>query len=140
LTGQFRVLSAESQAEYESLLDEFVRVEKAADGLELELVRKMAESNWISRRAVRLQEGCFSKNRNPPKLEKGTAAVTIAIDHLERYVRYQTAADRAYARAAAELAKHRKERLAAERGFDPQNAATPPSASAQLMKKEVAAA
>jgi len=122
LSGTFRVLPGENQQTYDDLLDEFVRVQKPADGLELQLVRKMAESNWISARAVRLQEGCIV-NTSTPELAAQKLASAAVTDQLERFLRYQTAADRAYARAAAELAKCRKERLAAERGFESQKRA-----------------
>lgn len=116
LTGTFRVQPDESQEMYERVLDEYVRVEKPADEVELQLIRKMVESNWISARAVRCQEGCFLDQSTPELLKKGFSSCKISAQ-LERFLRYQAAADRAYARAAAELAKHRKERLAAERGF-----------------------
>jgi len=122
LTGTFRVLPGENQQTYDDLLDEFVRVEKPADGLELQLVRKMAESNWISARAVRLQEGCIV-NTSTPELAAQKLASAAVSNQLERFLRYQAAADRAYARAAAELAKRRKERAQAERGFESQKRA-----------------
>jgi hypothetical protein len=41
----------------------------------------------------------------------------VVLKELDKFLRYQTTHDRAYARAAAELAKRRKERATQERGF-----------------------
>jgi hypothetical protein len=91
--------------------------------LERELVAKMARHTWMSERAVRLQEGCIlPQPRTEQEAAEGYINVRVRTD-LDLYIRYQTANDRAYARAAAELAKRRKERQLAERGFESQKRA-----------------
>jgi hypothetical protein len=77
----------------------------------------------MSERAVRLQEGCIlPQPRTEQEAAEGYINVRVRTD-LDLYIRYQTANDRAYARAAAELAKRRKERQLAERGFESQKRA-----------------
>jgi hypothetical protein len=60
--------------------------------------------------------------RTPEHIKNNQAQFNIAPD-LERWVRYQTAHDRAYQRAATALAKHKKERRLAEIGFESQKRA-----------------
>jgi hypothetical protein len=124
LCGKFIVLESECQEDYNDLLERFMQTEKPVDDVERELVAKMARHTWMSERAVRLQNGCILAQPRPahePE-EEDYAFVAVRTD-LDLYIRYQTANDRAYARAAAELAKRRKERQLAERGFESQKRA-----------------
>ena len=100
-----------------------MQTEKPVDDVERELVAKMARHTWMSERAVRLQNACFLPQPiSAEEHAEGFANVCVRSD-LDLYVRYQAASDRAYARAAAELAKRRKERQLAERGFESQKRA-----------------
>ena len=117
LCGAFTVLASESQAEYDDLLERFLRSEQPADDVERELVAKMARSTWLSERAVRLQEACFLvQPLTPEDSANGKQGICVRVD-IDVYIRYQAAHDRAYQRAANELAKRRKDRRQAEFGF-----------------------
>jgi hypothetical protein len=121
--GKFQVLSCEDQDEYDDLLRRFMETEKPVDDVERELVAKMVRHTWLSERAVRLQEGCFLVQPQSPELEAaGQTGIAVRSD-LDNYLRYQTTQDRAYNRAAAELAKRQKERRLQAAGFDSQKRA-----------------
>ena len=116
LCGRFRVLDDENQAEYDDLLRRFLEAEQPADHVERELVAKMARHTWLSERSIRFQEACFLyQPQTPEQLANERQSVGVRVD-LDVYVRYQAAHDRAYQRAANELAKRRKDRSLAERG------------------------
>ena len=121
LTGQFRVLSWETQDDFDYLLEQFIQAEKPADAAETELVVKMAEHTWLSKRALRMQEACFSVEPPPPGQQpRGDGQFVGIRGDLDIYVRYQAAHDRAYRRASQELIQRRKERQIAARGFESQ--------------------
>jgi hypothetical protein len=123
LCGAFKVLECESQAEYDDLLERYLQSEQPADDVERELVAKMVRHTWTSERAVRLQEACFLvQPRTAEDKANGKEGICVRAD-LDLYIRYQTAQDRAYQRAAQELARRRKERLQAEVGFASQKRA-----------------
>ena len=120
LRGKFRVLDdIENQAEYDAFLDRLIADEKPVGEAELSLVVKMAESTWLSKRAVTMQNLCFAREADK---DKALGGMTVSLDHkqLETCLRYQAAQDRAYARASSELLKRKKERRLAEIGFERQ--------------------
>jgi hypothetical protein len=118
LSGQFRVIAGEDQAAFNDMLDEFMRDEQPIGIAEVELVKKMVESIWLSTRARRYQEACFVvKPQTPEQLARNEAEVAVRPE-LERYERYQAHHDRAYARAAAELLRRKKERRLQQNGFE----------------------
>ncbi len=109
LLGHFRVLAGEHQEKFGALLDQLVIDEQPAGIAEVELVKKMAESMWLSQRARRYQEACFVVKPQTGDQLAGNQAEIAVRPELERYLRYQAHHDRAYARASAELiAKKRK--------------------------------
>jgi hypothetical protein len=112
LTGKFRVLTTETQSEFDELLGGLLTSHSPADHAETELVTGMAESLWLARRANRLQDRCVEV------IESGDAdgAKTARLD-LNLYLRYQTTHERSYQRYAAELRKLQSERRKAELGF-----------------------
>jgi len=117
LCGAFTVIKGENQADYDSLLERFMRVEQPADDVERELVAKMARHTWMSERAVRLQEAHFLvQPLSEDDQQNGTDTIHV-LKGLELYLRYQTTHDRAYQRASAELARRRKDRQLFERRF-----------------------
>jgi hypothetical protein len=120
LSGQFRVIAGENQAAFDDMLDEFMRDEQPIGIAEVELVKKMVESIWLSTRARRYQDACFVvKPQTPEQLARNEAEVAVRPE-LERYERYQAHHDRAYARAAAELLRRKKERRLLQNGFESQ--------------------
>src|ERR1700685_1962592 len=123
LCGKFLVLESESQDEYNDLLERFLRAEQPVDDVERELVAKMCRHTWMSERSVRFQTACF-QHRPATDEEKANDRQHVAVlKDLHLYLRYQAAHDRAYQRAAAELAERRKDRALERRGFESQKRA-----------------
>jgi len=123
LCGRFRVLPDENQAAYDDLLRRFMEAEKPVDDVDRELIAKMARHTWLSERCVRFQEACFLYQPQSPE-EKANERQTVAVlRDLRIYTRYQAAHDRAYQRAANDLAKRRKDRASLERGIASQKRA-----------------
>jgi hypothetical protein len=83
----------------------------------------MARHTWMSERASRCMEACFLFQPQTPEQETRERQTVGVLKDLDLYLRYQAAMDRAYQRAAAELAKRRKDRRLAERGFESQKRA-----------------
>ena len=128
LCGRFRVLPSEDQAEYDTLLERFLKSEQPADDVERELVAKMARHTWLSERAIRFQEACFlfqppTPEQQKPDVEGRTRQSCGVLKDIDVYLRYQASHDRAYQRAANELAKRRTDRRLAARGFESQKRA-----------------
>ncbi len=116
LCGRFDVLPCEHQDDYDLLLQRLHEEEKPIGTAEIELVVKMAQHTWLCRRALVLQEACFSMEPPTPGQtpEQRTIGVRTTINN---YVRYHAAQDRAYRRASQELLQRRKERRQLEIGF-----------------------
>ena len=123
LCGEFVVLANESQEMFDELFAAFLEVEQPANPIEHELVLRMAQQRWISNRAIGYQNACFTvQPATEENIQTGTRSV--AVNHeLDRHLRYLASSDRAYARAAAELAKRQKARRLAEIGFESQKRA-----------------
>jgi len=121
LCARFSVLpEIEKQENYDTLLERFMEAEQPVDQVEVELVVKMAQSTWLSSRAVRSQNDCFvPMPKTPEQIKAGETPMGIT-DSLELAMRYHAAHDRAYQRASAELQKRKKERRLAEIGFESQ--------------------
>ena len=120
LCGRFKVLPSENQAEYDDLLRRFLQAEQPADDVERELVAKMARHTWLSERAIRFQEACFLFQPQTPEQEAKERQSVGVLKDIAVYLRYQAHHDRAYQRAAKELATRRKDRSLAARGFESQ--------------------
>jgi hypothetical protein len=117
LTGRFTVMPGENQEAFDNLFQQFMLDEKPVGSVEIELVRKMAEHTWLRERAARCQEACFVVMPQSPEQAANDEAEVRVRAELERYIRYQSHHDRAYARAASELLKRQKERRLAECDF-----------------------
>ena len=123
LCGKFLVLESENQEEYNNLLERFLTSEQPVDDVERELVAKMCRHTWMSERSLRFQDACF-QHRPFTGDQRANNRQTIAVlKDLNLYLRYQTHHDRAYQRAASELAKRRKDRAWERRGFESQKRA-----------------
>ena len=91
------------------------------------LVRRMAESEWLRARAVRLQTDCFTDYDN------------LNEKRLSLFIRYETTHERAFYRALKELQTLRKEKRNTEIGFESQKlkqAAETRAAEALNLKRE----
>jgi hypothetical protein len=83
------------------------------------LVEKMAQTQWLTQRALNLQGDAFLD-----QLENKQLGVP---KNLGLLIRYYTTADRAFHRAHNELVRAQKERKKCEIGFGPQKAEQPPA-------------
>ena len=110
LSGQFQVLPWEKSEEYEDLQDRLRAEYQPATPFEEELIGRMAQHSWLTRRALFLQETCFSPEMPLCEQEK----------QLALYLRYQTTHERAFQRCSDELRKLRNEKRKAEIGFESQ--------------------
>jgi hypothetical protein len=119
LCARFRVLEeVESQEAFDAFLNRLIEDEQPVGQAEIELVVKMAEHTWLAKRALRMQNNCFSlQPKTPEQAKRGEIPASVEIDSLERYTRYHAAQDRAYQRASAEFQKRKKARELAEIGF-----------------------
>jgi hypothetical protein len=118
LAGRFRVLANEDPREFEKLLHDYFDAEQPQDAIERDFVLHMAQSRWLSERAVRMQSGCFVVfPQSEQEKSEGADRVGINTKLLDNYVRYQARHDRAFQRAYHDLQKRKKERYLRERGF-----------------------
>src|SRR5579875_794986 len=125
LCAKFRVLEeVEKQENFDAFLNQLMEDEQPVGQAEIELVVKMAEHTWLSKRALRLQNNCFSlEPKTPDQAKNRETPVAVELTYLEHYMRYHAAHDRAYQRASAELQKRKKARQLAEIGFASQKRA-----------------
>jgi hypothetical protein len=111
------IIPGESHEAFIALLDELLIEHQPKTPTEEILVEKMAQTQWLTQRALNLQ---------------GEAFLALALkdqsgipQHLGLLMRYYTTADRAFHRAHNELIKAQKQRKKSEIGFEPQKAAEP---------------
>ena len=110
-TGAFMILPWEKQEEFDTLLPELRAEHQPASMTETLLVEKMAQSFWLSQRAVKLQQiACFHDETDSPERDKQVAL----------YLRYQTTHDRNFHKCLNDLLKLRAERRKTEIGFESQ--------------------
>jgi hypothetical protein len=112
LTGaSFNVLDSEDQDEYDRVLCGLRFEHQPATMTESILVEKMAQSYWLSKRALYLQDQCCTD---------GELSLDEQQKQLALFIRYQTTHDRAFHRALNDLLKLRAERRKTEIGFESQ--------------------
>jgi hypothetical protein len=111
------IIPGESHEAFIALLDELVIEHQPASPTEEILVEKMAQTQWLTQRALNLQGEAF--------LELALKQESGVPKHLGLLIRYYTTADRAFHRAHNELVKAQKQRKNSEIGFVPQKAADP---------------
>jgi hypothetical protein len=98
------IVAGECREHFESLLENLLEEHQPANVTEDLLVRQMAQSFWLSQRALRLQNSCFS--------DDGVDTHKLAL-----FIRYQTTHERAFHKSLTVLMHVRKERLANEGKF-----------------------
>jgi hypothetical protein len=112
LTGNsFTVLDFEEQDEFDRVLSGLRFEHQPATMTESILVEKMAQSYWLSKRALYLQDQCSTD---------GELTLDQQQKQLALFIRYQTTNDRAFHRSLNDLLKLRAERRRAEIGFESQ--------------------
>ncbi len=109
-TGRFSVLPWEDAEEFLFIHRELAAEHVPLTATEEILVEKMAQSYWLTRRAIGMQRTCF--NQNSPVCERPKDLVL--------YLRYETTHDRAFHTALNQLLKLRAEKRKAEIGFESQ--------------------
>jgi hypothetical protein len=112
LTGSsFTVLEFEDQDEYDHVLCGLRFEHQPATMTESILVEEMAQSYWLRKRALYLQDQCATDE----ELTLEEQARQLAL-----FIRYQTTHDRAFHRALNDLFKLRAEKRKEEIGFESQ--------------------
>jgi hypothetical protein len=110
LPASFKSWPWEDQDEYDTLFVNLHGEHKPSTLTESVLVEKMAQSLWLTKRALLLQHHTF--NPNVPECDDPK--------QLALYLRYQTTHDRAFHRCLNQLLKLRAEKRKAEIGFESQ--------------------
>jgi hypothetical protein len=112
LTGaSFTVLDFEDQDEYDCVLCGLRSEHQPSTMTESILVEKMAQSYWLSKRALFLQDQCCTDEELSLEQQQRQLAL---------FLRYQTTNDRAFHRCLTDLLKLRAEKRRAEIGFESQ--------------------
>jgi hypothetical protein len=112
LTGSsFTVLDFEDQDEYDQLLCGLRFEHQPATMTESILVEQMAQSYWLRKRALYLQDQCATDEELTLEQQEKRLAL---------FIRYQTTHDRGFHRALNDLLKLRAEKRRAEIGFESQ--------------------
>jgi hypothetical protein len=112
LTGNsFTVLDFEDQDEYDHVLSGLYFEHQPSTMTESILVENMAQSYWLRKRAIYLQEQCATD---------GELTLEEQQKQLALFLRYQTTHDRAFHRCLNDLLKLRAEKRKAEIGFESQ--------------------
>lgn len=107
LTGPFLLLPWEEREEFDSLEQDLFAEHQPATATERILVREMAESHWLRRRAIVLQNQCLAEHD----------AADGEPRQLALYLRYQSTHSRAFYKALGELQRLREQKRKAEIGF-----------------------
>ncbi|MBV8896544.1 MAG: hypothetical protein JO051_08530 [Acidobacteriaceae bacterium] len=113
LAGAFRVLSWETQSDFDALLSALHDDYQPQTTVERILVQKAAEHHWIGARALHLQESAMSQT---PDGKPDASALNL-------YMRYQTTHDRAFERCIRQLRAIKNDRRREQIGFESQKRA-----------------
>ena len=126
LTGNsFTVLDFEDQDEFDRVLCGLRFEHQPSTMTESILVEKMAQSYWLSKRALYLQDRCAT---DPELTNEAHSTIGVRCarsmeeqhKELALFIRYQTTHDRAFHRSLNDLLKLRAERRKQEIGFESQ--------------------
>jgi hypothetical protein len=123
----FTFMKDEEPARFGELLTKLLKEHSPQGETQKILVRRMAESEWLRARAVRLQTDCFTDYDN------------LNEKRLSLFIRYETTHERAFYRALKELQTLRKEKHNTEIGFESQKlkqAAETRASEAQNLRRE----
>ncbi len=107
LAGSFAVLDWEDADRYCELLFQLHQEHQPETMTECILVERMTQHQWLSLRALRLQDICFNMDVPVCDQEK----------QLALYLRYGTTHDRAFHKCLADLLKLRAQKSKEQRGF-----------------------
>ncbi|HTU46605.1 MAG TPA: hypothetical protein VMF91_16175 [Bryobacteraceae bacterium] len=125
LTGaSFIVLDFEDQDEYDHLLSGLRFEHQPSTMTESILVENMAQSHWLRKRAIYLQDQCATDEELTLEEQQKQLAL---------FIRYQTTHDRAFHRCLTDLLKLKAEKRRSEIGFESQQ-----HKKAQELRREAA--
>ncbi len=108
------IIPGEDPIAFESLLNDLLGEHQPATSTEALLVKEMAQSHWLTQRAIRLQNECFTAD--------GVNEKQLAL-----FLRYQTTHQRAFYKSLSNLLTLRKARLKSDTGFVSQARTAPAS-------------
>ncbi|HEY7305846.1 MAG TPA: hypothetical protein VH601_17100 [Bryobacteraceae bacterium] len=105
------IIPGEDPAEFEALLNDLIAEHAPATQTEALLVQQMAQSWWLTQRAIRFQGQAFTQSR-AVELAVFSEAKTREIDtqKLALFLRYQTTHERAFYKALNTLTKSKLSR------------------------------
>jgi hypothetical protein len=103
LAGRFMLCSPEDHEEFRQLVAGLHKEHQPETATEVLLVERMAESFWMSRRAIQLQACAFEQDDDRK---------------LALYLRYQATHDRSFHKCLSDLLKLKGEKRKAEIGFE----------------------
>jgi len=98
------IIPGEDPAAFDALLNNFLEEHQPATSTEELLVKEMAQSYWLTERAIRCQNGCFT--------EAGVNEKQLTL-----FLRYQTTHERAFYKALNTLLKLKKTHRQNQTGF-----------------------
>ncbi|MBV8865023.1 MAG: hypothetical protein JO210_06430 [Acidobacteriaceae bacterium] len=117
------IIPNEDPAAFEALQNALLEEHQPAEETERLLVIEMAQSWWLTQRAIRLQNECFTENGIDPA-------------RLALFLRYQTTHERAFHKALNTLISLQKDRRKSQSGFVSQSPEfvrqNPPSPSSEF--------
>jgi hypothetical protein len=106
------LIPGEDPAGFEALLNDLLEEHQPATPTEDLLVKEMAQSYWLTQRAIQLQNTCFTEE-------------SVNGQQLALFLRYQTTHERRFYKALNCLLQLKKEAARTEPGFVPQRPAHP---------------
>src|SRR5207248_2660906 len=113
------IMPSEDPAEFEGLLADLLAEHQAANPTEELLVHQIAQSWWLTQRALRLQNECFT-------------AEGVDQKRLSLFLRYQTTHERAFHRALSTLLRLKKDRAREFVSQSPSNSKPDPGFVSQI--------
>ncbi len=115
--SEFRILPNEDGSKFNALVSDFLTDWAPANSIERTLVTNLAEFQWLSERARRLQSQALDQIDHEA-VDESEAVSTHDTARLERLIRYHTQFDRAFHRALTALMQLRAARQKERIGFE----------------------
>ena len=113
------IIPGEDPTEFESLLEALLAEHQPANATEQMLIHEIAQSWWLTQRAIRLQNECFTdagvddertRCGTPGPFRPGSPLVRVDEKRLSLFLRHQTTHERAFQKALGTLTRLQKDR------------------------------